>query len=155
MQFVVGLFIDVHHVAALVIQSLAERQTVAAGHSLLLYNNVDPTTGTAKLRVLVDNPDRRFWPSEAVNVRMVVAVRHNVISIPERAVFEAAAGTAVYAVDESNHLALRTVKTGPRADGLIAIEDGLAAGDRVVTADQERLAPGQEMAPQSGLAASK
>ena len=137
------------------IQSLAERQSVALGHSLLLYNNVDPMTGTAKLRVLVDNPDRRFWPSEAVNVRMVVAVRHDVIGIPERAVFEAAAGSAVYVVDESNHLALRTVKTGPRADGLIAIEEGLAAGDRVVTADQERLAPGQEVAPQADLAATK
>jgi len=137
------------------IQSLAERQNVVFGHSLLLYNNVDPLTGTAKLRVLVDNPDRRFWPSEAVNIRMVVAVRHDVVSIPERALFEAAAGTSVYLVDKSNHLALRSVKTGPRADGLIAIEDGLAAGDRVVTADQERLAPGQEVAPQSDLAATR
>ena len=137
------------------IQSLGERQTIAFGHSLLLYNNVDPLTGTAKLRVLVDNPDRRFWPSEAVNVRMVVAMRHDVVSIPERALFEAAAGTSVYLVDPSNHLALRPVKTGPRADGLIAIETGLAAGDRVVTSDQERLAPGQEVAPQSDLAATK
>jgi membrane fusion protein, multidrug efflux system len=137
------------------IQSLAERQNVAFGHSLLLYNNVDQMTGTAKLRVLVDNPDRQFWPSEAVDVRMVVAMRHDVVSIPERALFEAAAGTAVYLVDSSNHLALRPVKTGPRADGLIAIENGLATGDRVVTADQERLAPGQEVVPQSDLAATK
>ena len=63
--------------------------------------------------------------------------------------------STIYLVDKSNHLALRTVKTGPRADGLIAIENGLAAGDRVVTADQERLAPGQEVVPQSDLAATK
>ena len=125
-----------------------DKDLIATAHSALLYNTVDLATGSIKVRALIDNDQQRLWPGEAVNVRVTVAVHKAVVSFPAQAVFEAMSGPAVYVVDRTNHIALRSIEPEAAADGLVGVSDGVTRNERVIIADQERFAPGGEVVPQ-------
>jgi membrane fusion protein, multidrug efflux system len=120
---------------------------LAHAQSALLYNTVDPRTGSIDLRTIVDNNQGKLWPGEAVNVRLILAVHRNILSVPEQAVFEALSGSAVYVVDSTNHVALRSITIQVKADGWVGISTGVRDNERVIVQDQERFAPGREVVP--------
>jgi multidrug efflux system membrane fusion protein len=131
------------------IQSEGQWLAVKQHEPLLLYNTVDAATSSITLRALVDNPDARLWPGESLNVRITAEVRTGVVSVPEAAVFEGMGGPAIYVVGDNNHLELRSVTVLGTADGSTGLAAGVRAGERVVTADQERYAPDAEVVPAS------
>ena len=109
-------------------------------------NAVQPGSGTVKARGVTPNPDRAFWPSQFVHVRLVLDVLKNSKLVPSGAVQIGQNGPYVFVVKPDSTLDLRQVKPGQRQGDLTAITEGVNSGETVVVAGQLQLAPGTKVA---------
>jgi membrane fusion protein (multidrug efflux system) len=71
-----------------------------------------------------------------------------VVAVPQAAVAIDQDGSYVFVVDGKNVVERRRVKTGVARDGLVAVEHGLKAGEKVIVQGQQRVRPGIAVAPQ-------
>ena len=131
---------------------LAVRATTSsdstAGHSgklTFLDNAVDETTGTILLKATFANQDQALWPGQFVDVDLVLATRHDAVVIPARALQRSQGGDFVYLVRADGTVGQQAITAGPRLDDEVVIEQGVQAGDRVVTDGQLRLFPGAKV----------
>ena len=123
-----------------------DQKTVLARGELVTTDNViDVATGTVRLKARFPNPDGKLFPNQFVNVRMVVDVRRNVVTVPPAAVQRGAQGTVLYVVRDDSTVTLRPVTTGASEASVVAIEQGLQAGERVVTDGIDRLREGSKV----------
>lgn len=77
-------------------------QKIASGKLLTVDNQIDPTTGTAKLKAVFDNKDEVLYPNQFVNVRLVLETRNNALTVPSTAVQSSNSGeNFIYVVDTS------------------------------------------------------
>ena len=114
---------------------------IATGKLLTIDNQIDPTTGTAKLKAVFDNSDRQLWPNEFVNVRLLLDVQKNALTIPTAGVQRGNQGTFAFVVKPDNTVQVSPIRLGVTEGNLVAVEDGLKAGELVVTDGQDRLQP--------------
>ena len=112
-----------------------------AGHLTFLGNEVDRTTGTVLLKATFDNADGRLWPGQFVRISVVLGVQKGATVVPSAAVQEGQQGSYVFVIKPDDTADLRKVTLGP-VDGSVAVIEGVASGERVVTDGQLRLAPG-------------
>jgi multidrug efflux system membrane fusion protein len=105
-------------------------------------NEIDPTTGTLKLRALFDNSKFELFPSQFVNVRLLLNTLHDAIVVPGAAMQQGASGSYVYVVTESSTVKMRSVNTGPSSGDLISVTSGLQPGDTVVVDGADQLRDG-------------
>ena len=108
-------------------------------------NQVDPQTGTVKLKARFANSDHALFPQQFVNVRMKLDTLRNTVIVPAAAVQRGSQGMFVYVVQPDQTVALRTVKLGPADGQRQAITDGLKPGEQVVTDGTDRLRPGSQV----------
>ncbi|HEX4665543.1 MAG TPA: efflux RND transporter periplasmic adaptor subunit [Chthoniobacterales bacterium] len=121
-----------------------------SGTLYFIANTVTPGTGTVQARGVTPNPDRLLWPSEFVNVRLVLDILKNAMLVPNDAVQMGQNGPYVFVVKPDQTLDLRQVTPGQRQDGeLLVVTKGLKPGETVVTAGQLQLAPGTKVAIKS------
>jgi len=122
----------------------------AVGRITFVDNQVDPTTGTIRVKGTFPNGDRRLWPGQFVNVVVTLAVDAKAIVVPTTAVQAGQQGQYVFVVKDDKTADLRTV-TVARAEGQESIiREGLKAGETVVTDGQLRLVPGSRVSIKSG-----
>jgi membrane fusion protein, multidrug efflux system len=122
-------------------------QTVLDEGSLLLVNNtISQSSGTAQLKATFPNAKRALWPGEFVNVHLVVAERHHGITVPLSAVQRGQSGPYVFIVQPDDSARIRPVTVRETFNGRALIDQGLHAGDTVVTAGQYRLDDGVKIA---------
>lgn len=110
-----------------------------------LNNAVDRNTGTIQLKGTFPNSDIRLWPGQFVDVVLRLEERPNTVTVPASCVQTGQAGSFVYVVKPDNSVEMRQVRPGPRTGAVIAIDQGLGAGETVVTEGQLRLAPGAKV----------
>jgi multidrug efflux system membrane fusion protein len=122
-----------------------QKTKLAAGTLASADNQVDPQTGTVKLKARFDNADRALFPQQFVNVRMKLDTLHDVVIVPAAAVQRGSQGMFVYVVQPDNTVALRTVTLGPLDGQRQAISEGLKPGELVVTDGTDRLRPGSQV----------
>jgi membrane fusion protein, multidrug efflux system len=115
------------------------------GQLTFIDNTVDTSTGTIKLKGTFPNKNRKLWPGQFVNVGLRLTTRSNAVVVPNQAVQTGQDGTYVYVVGEDRTVSVRPVKTGPRIDQDMVIDEGLEAGETVVTEGQLRLQPGSRV----------
>jgi multidrug efflux system membrane fusion protein len=121
----------------------AGKTQLAAGTLLTVDNQIDPATGTVKLKAQFANADLALFPSQFVNVRMLVDTRAGATVIPSAAVQRGTPGTFVYAVDpQSKEVSVRKVKLGPAQGETTSIEDGIQPGTLVVVDGADKLREG-------------
>ncbi len=120
----------------------AGKVKLASGTLLTLDNQIDPATGAVKLKAQFDNRDARLFPSQFVNVRMLIETLNSATVIPAQAVQRGARGTFVYVVKPDRTVTIKTVKLGQTQGQNVVIEEGLDAGDSVVIDGAERLREG-------------
>ncbi|HVK56690.1 MAG TPA: MdtA/MuxA family multidrug efflux RND transporter periplasmic adaptor subunit [Burkholderiales bacterium] len=118
------------------------KKKLASGSLLTADNQIDPTTGTVKLKAEFPNNDYSLFPNQFVNARMLVDVRRGVTVVPSAAVQRGARGTFVYVVNADKKVAIRSVQVGPSQDDNAAIETGLSPGEMVVVDGVDRLKDG-------------
>jgi multidrug efflux system membrane fusion protein len=112
---------------------------------LTVDNQIDPTTGTVKLKAQFANDDFGLFPNQFVNARMLLDVMREIILIPAAAVQRGTQGTFVYVVKDDKSVAVRTVKLGPTEGETAAIESGLSAGEIVVVDGTDKLREGAKV----------
>jgi multidrug efflux system membrane fusion protein len=117
----------------------------ATGRLDFVNNAVDTTTGTVLLKALFDNDDEVLWPGQFVRVTMTLTTLHDVVSVPTPAVQTGQSGPYVFVIRDDGTVESRPVRVGVAAGNDQVIEEGIAAGDRVVTDGQIRLAPGSHV----------
>lgn len=94
---------------------------------------IDSRTRTLRVRALVPNADRRLRPGMFARANLGIALRKNVIMVPEQAVLQRSDGPVVFRLVGGNKVQRVVVETGTVRDGAIEVRQGLAAGDRVVS----------------------
>jgi multidrug efflux system membrane fusion protein len=112
------------------------------GELTFLDTAVQAGAGRVKLRATLPNADRHFWAGQFVNVRLVLEVKKDAVLVPQQAIQIGQTGPYVYVVEANKTAAMRPVKQGQRQDGWIVINDGVKAGENVVTTGQKFLFPG-------------
>lgn len=115
---------------------------LASGKLSAVDNQIDPTTGTVKLRAMFDNADGSLFPSQFVNVKLLVQTLHDQTIVPVAAIQRGAEGTYVYVVDPQKAVHMRTVALGTTDGNNVAIANGLKPGDTVVIDGADRLRDG-------------
>jgi multidrug efflux system membrane fusion protein len=118
---------------------------VEQGELTFIDNSVDTSTGTIKLKGTFPNKDHKLWPGQFVNVGLRLTVRNNAVVVPNQAVQTGQDGTYVYVVGGDRAVSVVPVKTGPRIDQDMVIDEGLTGGETVVTEGQLRLQPGSRV----------
>jgi multidrug efflux system membrane fusion protein len=123
-------------------------QQIAAGTLETIDNQIDPNTGTFRLKSVFDNRDNALYPNQFVNARLQVYTRKNAITIPAAAIQRGSQGTYVYVMKQDKTVDSRQVKVALTEGTLAVLESGINPGEQVVTDGQEKLQPGNKVEPQ-------
>ncbi|QOZ25943.1 efflux RND transporter periplasmic adaptor subunit [Bradyrhizobium sp. CCBAU 51753] len=108
-------------------------------------NQVDPTTGTLKLKAEFPNANYQLWPGQFVNVRLKVETLSQAIVVPTSAVQRGPAGTFSYVIGEGDVVTARPVTVTQQNEHDAVIASGLTTSDRVVTTGFANLADGAKV----------
>src|SRR5208282_3471571 len=100
---------------------------------------------TIRLKAIFDNPQYQLWPGQFVNARLHVATQKDGLTVPASTVQRGPNGPYVFVIKEDQTVELRPVKVGQIDNGEALIEDGLAAGEKVVVDGQYKLQPGSKI----------
>src|SRR6267142_497236 len=119
-----------------------QRRKLADGALLTIDNQVDPTTGTVRLRAQFPNTDNRLFPSQFVNARLRLETRRGATGVPTAAIQSSPKGPFVYVVRPDRTVAVRQVGVGVTDGDDVSIERGLVVGEQVVVEGAERLRDG-------------
>jgi multidrug efflux system membrane fusion protein len=120
----------------------AGKTQLAAGMLITADNQIDPATGTVKLKAQFANEDLALFPNQFVNVRLLVDTRRGATVIPGSAVQRGTPGTFVYSVDPATRaVSVRKVTLGPTQGELVSVE-GISPGTLVVVDGADRLREG-------------
>ncbi len=125
----------------------ADQRKLASGTLLTVDNQIDPATGTVKLKAQFANRELSLFPNQFANVRMLLEVKRGATLVPGAAVQRGTPGTFVYLVRPDNTVTVRTVKLGPAQGDDVAIEAGLAPGEQVVVDGADKLREGAKIEP--------
>ena len=105
-------------------------------------NQIDPTTGTLKLRAVFANPNGKLFPSQFVNARLLVQQKQNVTLLANNGIQRNSQGTYVWLVNQDRTVSVRPVTVGTTEGDQSEITSGLQPGDAVVTVGVDRLEEG-------------
>ena len=108
---------------------------------------VDPRTGTLALRATFPNPQRVLQPGQYVRLRALLEERPDAVVVPQAAVVESQGSASVLVVGPDRIVQARTVKMGPRLGPLWVVEDGVKAGETVITKGMHLARPGAKVTP--------
>ena len=118
---------------------------LATGKLQTIDNQIDQTTGTAKLKAVFDNKDNQLWPNQFVNANLLLETRKNSTVLPTAAILRGPQGTFVYLVKSDKTVEARAVTVSIAQGNNTAIASGLNPGDTVVTDGQDKLQTGSKI----------
>jgi membrane fusion protein, multidrug efflux system len=126
-----------------------DQTKLASGKLLTIDNQIDPTTGTAKLKAVFDNRDNKLWPNQFVNADLLVETRKNSTVVPTAAIQRGPQGTFVYAVNPDKTVQDKPVTIALTQGDITVVSDGVTPGDTVVTDGQDKLQRGSRIEPRN------
>ena len=112
------------------------------GTIMLIDNQIDPTTGTIRLKATFANPQLKLWPGQFVNLRLLVRTEKNALTIPAAALQRGPDGMFVYIVRPDSTVAQQPVTVANNSETVTVVTQGLERGQQVVTSNAFRLEPG-------------
>ena len=122
---------------------------LATGKLLTIDNQIDQTTGTAKLKAVFDNRDNQLWPNQFVNADLLLETRKNSTVVPTASILRGPQGAFVYAVNSDNTVAARSVDIALTQGNTTALKSGVNPGEVVVTDGQDKLQTGSRIEPRN------
>ena len=117
---------------------------IADGKLATIDNQIDPTTGTYKLKSTFSNENNVLFPNQFVNIHMLVDTKKNVVIVPAAAIQRGPQGTYVY-VASGDIVNIRVVTIAQSTGNNIGISSGLNPGDIVVIDGQDKLQDGSKV----------
>ena len=118
---------------------------IADGKLATIDNQIDPTTGTYKLKSIFSNENNVLFPNQFVNVHMLVDTRRNLVIVPASAIQRGPQGTYVYVISGGETANIRPVTIAQTTGNNIGISSGLNGGDIVVIDGQDKLQDGSKV----------
>ncbi|HUI41858.1 MAG TPA: MdtA/MuxA family multidrug efflux RND transporter periplasmic adaptor subunit [Terriglobia bacterium] len=118
---------------------------LASGYLSTLDNQIDPTTGTLKLRATFDNQKNELFPNQFVNARLLVEEKRGVTLIPTAAVQRNNQQTYVWLVKPDSTVTVQPVKLGTSEGDQTEVASGLKPGDTLVMTGVDRLLEGAQV----------
>jgi multidrug efflux system membrane fusion protein len=122
-----------------------QKNKLATGELLTVDNQIDPSTGTVRLKAVFANEDGGLFPNQFVNARLLLKVDKDAVLIPAVAVQRGAQGSFVYVVEPDQTVSVRPVTVGATQGDEAAIESGIAPGERVVVDGADKLRDGSKV----------
>ena len=110
-------------------------------------NQVNPRTGTLRVRGVFPNKDGVLIPGYFGRVRVPISPRHKALLVTDRALDSDQGQRILYVVNDKNEVVSRPVRPGQMHDGLRAIEDGLKPGERVIVNGLQQVRAGATIEP--------
>lgn len=118
------------------------RTKIADGKLLTTDNQIDPATGTFKLKAVFENQDHALFPNQFVNVRLLLEVRPDTTIVPTAAIQRGPKGPFLYVVRADQTVEARPVTIGLTEGGDTSIESGLSPDEVAVVDGADKLRPG-------------
>jgi membrane fusion protein, multidrug efflux system len=115
-------------------------QKLATGRLLTIDNQIDPNTGTFRVKAIFDNSDGSLYPNQFINARLQVEIRRGALTIPSAAIQHGSQGNYVYVVQPDQTAEMRVVQV-VLSEGTTSVVDGVKAGEQVVTDGADKLQP--------------
>lgn len=112
------------------------------GTLTVVDNQIDPSTGTIRLKAVFPNDRLQLWPGQFVNVRLLVSTKKDGVVVPASVIQRGPDGPFAYVIGEDLTVSMRTVKVAQMDEDTALIDAGLKAGEKVVVDGQYRLRPG-------------
>jgi multidrug efflux system membrane fusion protein len=122
-----------------------DKTALAEGKISLIDNQIDPTTGTLRLKATFENTEERLWPGQFVNARLQLSVRAKAVTVPQRAVMQGATGYYAFIVKPDNTVERRDIVVSGTQDGIAVVTKGMQVGEKVVSDGQYRLVNGSHI----------
>ena len=116
----------------------------------MIDNQIDPSSGTIKLKATFPNIDLRLWPGQFVNAHLLLTVRNGSAVVPDSVIQRGPEGAFAFVIKEDQTVEVRRVKVSSTiADqvggGGTVIEEGLRPGERIVVDGQYKLQQGSRV----------
>ena len=121
-----------------------QQETLATGDLTFVNNAVDMTTAMIQLKATFANTDNALWPGQFLDVVLTLRNRTAIV-VPSQAIQPGQQGPFVFVVKADATVEARPVVPGTRLGAETIVEQGLRAGERVVTDGQLRLVPGAKV----------
>ena len=124
-----------------VLAILPEGRGERRGRLQFVDSQVDPASGTVKVKAAFDNRDQALWPGAYVDVQLNVRTLPAAVVVPLACIVQSPRGNIVFTVDGDSRAVLRPVNL-LASSGLDAVVDGLKPGERVVLDGRQNLRQG-------------
>jgi multidrug efflux system membrane fusion protein len=127
-----------------------DAKKIADGVLLTADNQIDPTTGTSKLKAVFDNKNNALYPNQFVNVRLLVDTLRNIVVVPGATIQRGSQGTFLYVVKENQTAELRLVQIKNTEGNDVALAAGVEPGESIVLEGLDKVQDGGKVDVQSG-----
>jgi multidrug efflux system membrane fusion protein len=122
-----------------------QKKKLATGTLLTVDNQIDPNTGTVRLKAVFPNDDNELFPNQFVNARLLLDVKRGTTLVPSAALQRGPKGTFVYVVKEDQTVGVRPVTVGVAHGEEASIDQGLSSDELVVVDGTEKLREGSKV----------
>ena len=122
-----------------------QSQKLSTGYLLTVDNQIDPATGTVKLKASFANNNSELFPNQFVNARLLLDTKRDTTIVPTAAIQRSQQKTFVYVVKEDKTVSVRPVRVGPGEGDNVSIDEGVSLGDTVVVEGAEKLRDGSKV----------
>jgi membrane fusion protein, multidrug efflux system len=119
-----------------------QKTSLDEGTLAVVDNQIDPTTGTIKLKATFQNSALKLWPGQFVNIRLLVSTRHGGLVVPASVIQRGPNGSYAYVITQDKTAEMRPVQVAQIDGGQALIDNGLQEGEQVVVDGQYKLQPG-------------
>ncbi|HWL82935.1 MAG TPA: efflux RND transporter periplasmic adaptor subunit [Roseomonas sp.] len=133
-------------------QPVSQAEAPARGTVMTVDNQVDPATGTVKVKAVFPNEDTRLWPGAFVSLRLQIETVPDATVVPLVAVQQGPNGAFAFVAKADDTVEQRPLVLGAVTRSEAVIREGLQPGERVVTSGALRLNPGSRIAVADGNA---
>jgi RND family efflux transporter MFP subunit len=127
------------------VKLIANDEISAMAKLEFIENAISKRSGSINLRASLCNDDRKFWPGEAVTVKVFLKTSKGSVLVPYESVQLGQAGRYLFVIGDDKIVDLRVVSIGQRYGDLIVIKGGVSAGETVVQTGQLMLSPGAKV----------
>jgi RND family efflux transporter MFP subunit len=117
------------------------------GRFYVANRQVNIQTGTINIQGVFPNPEYILRPGLYARIRSATEVRKDALLVPQAAVLETQGQYQVAVVGADNKVTLRMVKTGKQVGDLRIVDEGVSAGERVITEGLQKVSDGMEVNP--------
>ena len=118
---------------------------IADGTLQTFDSQIDPTTGTIKLRAQFPNETETLYPNQFVNIQLLLDTHKDVTIMPTAGVQRGVPGTFVYLVNADNTVSVRKIDLGVTDGDRVEVRSGLQPGDKIVVDGADKLRDGAKI----------